>query len=84
MTRERSPSTPPYDLTQRFYGNVMYVPAGNKVYTYPAHNYASTVVFTYVNPSIGDYQLLTPNWTDTSDGQISGVNFAQLPASIGP
>ena len=79
-----SPSTPPYDLTQRFYGNVMYVPSNNKAYTFPPHNDATMVAFTYVNPSINDYQLVTPNWTNTSDGQLSGVNFANLPASPGP
>ena len=79
-----SPSTPPYDVTQRFYGNVMFVPSNNRVYTFPAHNYATTVAFTYVNPSANDYQLLTPYWTDTSDGQLGGINFASLPASTGP
>ena len=79
-----TPSAPPYDLTRRFYGDVMYVPSSNKVYTFPAHNYATTVPFTYVNPPIGDYQLLTPHWTDTSDGQLAGVNFSQLPTSPGP
>ena len=43
------PGTPPYDLTQRYYGNVMYVPLGDKVQTFPPHNYASTVPFTYVS-----------------------------------
>jgi hypothetical protein len=79
-----NPSTPPYDLTQRFYGNVMYVPSGNKVQVFPPANYATTVPFTYVDPSTGDFQLLTPYWTNTSDGQLSGVNFANLPTSTGP
>jgi hypothetical protein len=74
-----NPTTPPYDLTQRFYGNVMYVPAGDRVQTFPAHNYATTVVFTYVNPAAVNYQLLTPYWTDTSDGNIAGVQSANLP-----
>ena len=76
-----TPSTPPYDLTQRFYGNVMYVPTGNKVQSFPPHNYATTVPFTYVNPLTGDFQLLTPYWTDTSDGNIAGVQNANLPSS---
>ena len=78
------PSSPPYDVTRRFYGDVMYVPSNNKIYTFPAHNYATTVPFTYVNPPIGDYQLLTPYWTDTSDGQLAGINFSELPTSPGP
>jgi len=79
-----APSTPPYDLTQRFYGNVTFVPSNNRVYTFPAHNYATTIPFIYVNPPAGNYQLLTPYWTDTSDGQLSGINFASLPTSTGP
>ena len=69
-----NPSTPPYDLTQRFYGNVMYVRPSDKVATWQPHNYATTLPFTYVNQSGGNYQLSVPYWTDTSDGRIAGVN----------
>jgi len=79
-----TPSTPPYDVIRRFYGNVMYVSSNNKIYTFPPHNLATTVPFTYVNPPIGDYQLLTPYWTDTSDGRLAGINFSKLPTSPGP
>ena len=44
-----APSTAPYDLTQRFYGNVMYVPPSDKVATWQPHNYATTLPFTYVD-----------------------------------
>jgi hypothetical protein len=74
------PSTPPYDLTQRFYGNVIYVAPGIKVWPFPPHNYATTVPFTFVNPGALNYQLLTPFWTDTSDGNIAGVGSASLPS----
>jgi hypothetical protein len=57
----------------------MYVPPGNSLTSWPVHNYATTVAFTYVNPSTANYQLVTPYWTDTSDGQLSGVNAALLP-----
>ena len=73
-----SPSTPPYDLNARFYGNVMFVPPSDIAWTYPPHNYATTIPFTYVNPPY-DYQLLTPYWTDTSDGNLAGVQSANLP-----
>ena len=70
-----TPGTPLYDLTQRFYGNVMYVPVGDKVQAFPPHNYATTVPIVYANHPIADYQLVSPYWTDTSDGQLAGVNF---------
>jgi hypothetical protein len=78
-----SPSTPPYDLTQRFYGNVMYVPMGDKVQTFPTHNYATTVPVTYVAIAANDYQLATPYWTDTSDGKVAGIDNSALAAKIG-
>ena len=78
------PSISPYDLTQRYHGNVMYVPTGNKVQVFPPHNYATTVPFTFVNPAAVDYQLLTPYWTDTTDGTLAGIDFAALSATQAP
>jgi len=71
----------PAPLAPRFYGNAMYVPSSQGVATWPLHNYASTVPFTYVVPSMGDYQLLTPYWTDTTDGQLAGINWSSLQAA---
>jgi hypothetical protein len=75
------PNTPPYDLTRRFYGNVLYVPTGDRTYSFPPHNYATTLPVSYLNQSAGNYQLQSPYWTDTTDGRLAGVNFAKLPAS---
>jgi len=68
----------PAALDTRYKGNVMYVPKGDKVQTFPVHNYASTLPFTYESPAFTDYQLLTPYWTDTSDGRLAGVNYSLL------
>jgi len=73
------PSVAQYDVTHRFYGNAMYAPRGERVQSYPPHNYATAVPFTYVNPATLDYQLVTPFWTDTSDGQLAGVNNNNIP-----
>lgn len=64
----------PAPVAPRFLGNVMYVPSGNNVQQWPAHNYATTVPFVYTNPNLQNYQLLTPDWMDTSDGQEAGIN----------
>jgi len=69
----------PTPMAPRFLGNVMYVPTGDTVASWPANNYASTVQFVYVNPSAGNYQLSSPNYTSTSDGQLAGINNATLP-----
>jgi len=72
------PTAPPYDITQRFRGNVMYAPPGDKIQTYPAHNYATMVPFTYVSPAVNNYQLASPYWTDTSDGKLTGIDYVAL------
>ena len=64
----------PAPLDARYKGNVMYVQPGDKAQTFPVHNYASTVPFTYAAPTSGDYHLATPYWTDTSDGKLAGIN----------
>jgi hypothetical protein len=69
----------PAPVDPRYLGNVMYVPSNNKVQQWPLHNYATTIPFTYVNPAQGDYQLVTPAWTDTSDGKEAGIDNSQLP-----
>jgi hypothetical protein len=73
----------PSPLAPRYLGNVMFVPSGDPIATWPVHNYATTVPFTYVNPGGGDDQLLTPYWTDTSDGQLSGIDWDALQAAMG-
>lgn len=64
----------PGPVDKRYLGNVMYVPQGDKVQTFPVHNYASMLPVTYVAPQTGNYQLASPRWTDTSDGKLAGIN----------
>jgi hypothetical protein len=69
-------------IDTRYRGNVMYVPTGDRVQTFPVHNYASTVPFTYVAPQSGNYQLTTPYWTDTSDGKLAGIDYSSLSRAL--
>jgi hypothetical protein len=69
----------PAPVDPRYLGNVMFVPSDNTIQQWPLHNYATTVPFTYVNTSQKNYQLATPNWTDTSDGKEAGVDSTHLP-----
>jgi hypothetical protein len=68
----------PAPVAPRYMGNVMYVPSNNKVQQWPLHNYATTVPFTYMDQTQGNYQLAIPNWTDTTDGKEAGVDNSQL------
>jgi len=73
------PSTPPNDLARRFYGNVMYVASGNQVQSFPPHNMSTGKALRYVDPDKGNYNLLQPKWTETSDGKPAGVDSSTLP-----
>jgi hypothetical protein len=65
----------------RYAGNVMFVPSSDRLAAWPLHDYATTIPFTFVDQSNGNYQLVTPNWLDTSDGQISGIDETALLAA---
>ncbi len=74
----------PAPLDPRYLGNVMYVQSTDRIQQFPAHNYSTTVPFTYVNPGNGDYQALVPDWMDTSDGTPAGVDMNALNAAMNP
>lgn len=70
------PNTPPYDVTNRYYGNVMWQQS-DATYMWPAENTVPATI-TYVNPPT-DYALLSPHWTNTTDGKLAGVDVTRLP-----
>jgi len=74
-----APSTPPFDLAQRFRGNVMYVPPGDKIQSFPPHNLSTSKAFRHVDPASGNFQLLEPLWTETTDERLAGVDYRKLP-----
>ena len=74
-----APSTAPSDLAQRFRGNIMYVPPGDQVQSFPPHNLATGKAFRYSDPSKGNFDLTEPRFTDTTDGKPPGIDFAALP-----
>ncbi|MFZ1135545.1 MAG: hypothetical protein WAN69_11380, partial [Candidatus Korobacteraceae bacterium] len=48
------------------------------------HNYATTLPFVFANPASMDYQLTSPYWTNTSDGNLAGVDMTKLPSTASP
>ena len=74
-----SPNGSAQDLNKRFLGNVIYVPGEDKPQSFPSHNLATTKSLRFVDPSQGNYDLLQPKWTETTDGKIAGVDSATLP-----
>lgn len=69
----------PAPVNERFLGNVMYVPSDNSPQPFPPHNLSTTKALQFVDPAKGNYQLLQPKWTETSDGKPAGVDAAALP-----
>lgn len=72
-------TAPSRDLDKRFSGNVMFVPPADKVQSFPPHNLSTTKPFQFVDPAKGNYDLLQPKWTQTSDGKLAGVDSSALP-----
>jgi hypothetical protein len=69
------PTNPDANLANRFYGNVMLVPTGDKAQTFTPHNITTTAI-AFKDPANGDYS--TPSYTDTSDGKPAGVDMFML------
>ena len=69
---------PPVD--RRFKGNVMFVPNNDMKYSFPPTNTLQTKIV-YADPSTANYQIISPNWTQTTDGTIAGVNESRLSAA---
>ncbi len=40
----------PSPVTPRYLGNVMFAPVGDRIASWPVHNYASPTAFAYVDP----------------------------------
>ncbi len=72
----------PAPLSPRFFGNVILASTG-RPNTYPPNNDVVTSPLTWVNQGAGDFQLLTPQWTDTTDGKLAGISWLALQAAGG-
>ena len=59
---------PPVD--RRFKGNIMLVPGNDMKYSFPPTNILQTKIV-YADPSAANYQIASPNWTQTIDGTDS-------------
>jgi hypothetical protein len=73
----------PAPVDRRFKGNVMLLPNNDMKYSFPPTNTLQTKV-AYADPSTSNYQIVSPSWTQTTDGKIAGVNQARLSAAMKP
>jgi hypothetical protein len=70
----------PAPLDKRFLGNVIYVPPGDATHPFPPKNSLQTKI-AYADPAAANYQLVSPNWTQTSDKLPAGVDMTALDAA---
>jgi hypothetical protein len=71
-------------IDKRFYGNIIFVPEGDRPQSFPPHNLVSTKSPKWVDAAEGVYTLTEPKFTDTTDGKPPGVDFSALPKSKYP
>jgi len=67
--------------SDRFIGNVMFVPPGDQLATWPAHNDATPVPLVFANPVNGNYELVSPYWTDTMGRNPRRRGYERLESS---
>jgi hypothetical protein len=58
----------------------MFVPSGDSVHPFPPKNSLQTKI-AYADPAAANYQLVSPNWTQTSDKLPAGVDMTALDAA---
>jgi hypothetical protein len=63
-------------LDKRFYGNVIY---GGRPASFPSHNLVTTKSIRWADPAKGNYDLVDPKWSETTDGKPAGIDFSLLP-----
>lgn len=70
----------PPPLDRRVKGNVMLVTSNDMKYSFPPTNTLQTKIV-YADPPTANYQIISPNWTQTTDDTIAGVNESRLSAA---
>jgi hypothetical protein len=72
----------PPPMEKRFTGNVIALPPDAKAALFPSSNRVVDSVIRFADAAAGDYQLMFPSWTKTSDGHLAGVDMKALNTAI--
>jgi hypothetical protein len=73
----------PLPLENRFVGNVIFVPIDSGTTSFPGKDLLTSRPIRFADPNHGDYQLIDPKWTKTTDGKPPGVDARALYTAIG-
>jgi hypothetical protein len=69
-------------IEKRFAGNVMFVPGDAQPASFPGSNRMSASGIRFADAAKGDYELVLPKWTKTTDGKPAGVDMKALNAAV--
>jgi len=72
--------SPPVD--KRFVGNVIFVPKDAQPASFPGSNRLTASGIRFADAAAGDYGLVLPKWTKTTDGKPAGVDMKALNGAI--
>lgn len=72
--------SPPID--KRFAGNLIFVPKEAQPASFPGSNRLVMSGIRFADPAAGDYEVVLPKWTKTTDGKPAGVDMKALGAAI--
>ena len=72
----------PPPVEKRFAGNVIFVPKDSQPASFPGSNRLVSSGIRFADPAAGDYELVLPKWTKTTDGKPAGVDMKALNAAI--
>ena len=78
---ERYMGDPP-PVEKRFVGNIIFVPKDAQPASFPGGNRVVSSGIRFANPAAGDYELVEPKWSKTTDGKPPGVDMKALNAAI--
>lgn len=72
--------SPPID--KRFAGNVIFIPKDAQPASFPGSNRMVSSGIRFADPAAGNYQLVLPKWTKTTDELPAGVDMKALGEAI--
>lgn len=72
----------PEPLEKRFAGNVIFIPKDGQPASFPGSNRMVSSGIRFADAANGDYELVLPKWTKTTDGNAAGVDMKALDAAI--
>jgi len=72
----------PAPLETRFTGNIILAPSDSSATSVPGGNLMTRGPIHFADSTVGNYRLIAPKWTTTTDGKPAGVDVSALKAAV--